>query len=285
MFARVHDADKLNLSLDFADGALQMMIALVGGQRVEAHAGGRGFCPFCNGEVIAKCGTYRVSHWAHRAIRDCDSWAEGETDWHRAWKNKFPAECREFIQHDRQSGEKHIADVRTHHGLVIEFQRSPLDPLERVKRERFHGNMVWVVDGSRLQRDWLRFNEGKDDLRPTIIKGCFLLASPEKCFPAKWLDSSVPVIFDFRGVDELQQPNEYRDTLWCLLPGRAAGSAWIVGMLREQFVGVALSCSQLPVVQEILAFMTDIRAAEALELRRFAEIPGGRRPRRRYARF
>jgi competence protein CoiA len=96
-----------------------MNYALVSGQRVEASAGERGTCPRCNGEVIAKCGTQRVSHWAHRGVRDCDSWAEQETDWHRAWKSKFPVECQEFIQYDEQSGEKHIADIRTPHGLVI----------------------------------------------------------------------------------------------------------------------------------------------------------------------
>jgi hypothetical protein len=249
-----------------------MRYAIENGQRVEAYAGGKGICPLCKGEVIAKCGTHRVSHWAHWGIRDCDSWAEKETDWHRAWKNNFPAECQEFIQHDGQSGERHIADVRTPHGLVIEFQHSHLDSKERAARERFYGN----VDGARLQRDYPRFARGKGDLRPTKIQGCFLLASPDKCFPTIWLDSSVPVIFDFQGVGEGQPPDEFRDGLWCLLPGRAAGSAWVVGMLREQFVEVAPSRSQLPVVQEILALMTEIRAAEALEARRFAGIPGGR---------
>ena len=65
----------------------------------------------------------------------------------------------------------------------------------------------------------------------------------------------------------------------------AGGSAWVVGMLREQFIEVAPSRPQLPVVQEILALMTELRAAEALEARRFAGMPGGRGPRRRYARF
>ena len=261
-----------------------MRYALAGDQRVEAYPGGRGMCRRCNGEVIAKCGTHRVAHWAHRGIRDCDSWAE-ESDWHLAWKNKFPAECQEFIQHDAQAGEKHIADVRTRLGLVIEFQRSPLDPQERAKRESFYGNMVWVVDGTRLQGDYPRFDSGKGDLRSTTIPGCFLLASPDKCFPAMWLDSSVPVIFDFRGLDISQPADQYREGLWCLLPGRAAGSAWVIGMSREQFVEVAASHPQLPVVQEILALMADIRAAQALEARRFAGMPGGRGPRRRYARF
>src|SRR5246127_5414346 len=178
--------------------SLQMRFALASGQRVEASAGGRRMCPFCNGEVIAKCGTHRVHHWAHQGKRTCDRWLENETEWHRAWKNKFPVECQEYIQHDGQSGEKHIADVRTPHGLVIEFQRSHLDPQERAKRERFHGNMVWVVDGNRLQRDYPRFNRGKKDLRPTKMPGYFLPSFPDECFPTMWLDSSVPVIFDFR---------------------------------------------------------------------------------------
>ena len=265
--------------------SLQMRFALASGQRVEACPGGRAKCRRCNGEVIAKCGTHRVFHWAHRGMRDCDTWAEKETDWHRAWKNNFPAESQEFVQHDEQSGEKHIADVRTPHGLVIEFQHSPLDPLERAARERFYGNMVWVVDGTRLQRDYPRFDRGKGDLRPTKIQGCFLLASPDKCFPAMWLDSSVPVIFDFRGVDEGQPPDEFRDTLWCLLPGRVEGSAVVVGMSREQFVKVAPSRPQLLPVQEILTFFRELRAADEREARQFAGMPGGRGPRRRYARF
>ena len=262
-----------------------MRYALVNGQRIEAYAGGRGICHCCSGEVIAKCGTHRVSHWAHRGIRDCDSWTERETDWHRAWKNNFPAECQEFIQHDGQSGEKHIADVRTSHGLVIEFQHSHLDPQERAARERFYGNMVWVVDGTRLQRDYPRFNRRKDDLRSTPLPGYFLLTFPDECFPAMWLHSSVPVIFDFRGVDDSQSPDVFRDALWCLLPGRAEGSAVVVGISREEFVKVALSRPQLLAAQEIVDFFRELRAADALESRRFVGMPGGRRPRRRYARF
>jgi hypothetical protein len=262
-----------------------MKYALASGQRVEAYAGGKGMCPVCNGEVIAKCGKHRVSHWAHRGIRNCDSCAEKETDWHRAWKNNFPTECQEFIQHDGQSGEKHIADVHTPHGLVIEFQHSHLDPLERAARERFYGNMVWVVDGARLQRDYPRFNRGKADLRPTILPGYFFLAFPDECFPAMWLDSLVPVIFDFRGVDEGQPPDVYRGGLWCLLPGRVEGSAVVVGMRREEFVEVALGRSQLLPVQETLALFREQRASDAAKARPFAGIPGVRAARRRYARF
>lgn len=289
-----------------------MKFALAGGQRVEAYPGGRGMCRRCNGEVIAKCGTHRVAHWAHRGMRDCDTWTEKETDWHRAWKNNFPVECQEFIQHDAQSGEKHIADVRTPHGLVIEFQHSHLDPQERHARERFHGNMLWIVDGTRLQRDYPRFNDARErfygnmvwvvdgtrlqrdyprfdrekgDLTPTKVQGCFLLAFPEECFPAMWLDSSVPVIFDFRGLDDSQSRDAFRDGLWCLLPGRLERSAVVVEMSREEFVKMAASRRQLLPVQDILALFREQRAANTREVRPFVGMPGGRGPRRRYTRF
>src|ERR1700752_4564512 len=96
--AGARGGDKLNLSLRFVSqmGSCDMRYAAADGQRVEAYSGGRGMCPVCNGEVLAKCGTHRVAHWAHRGMRDCDTWAEKETDWHRAWKDNFPVECQEF---------------------------------------------------------------------------------------------------------------------------------------------------------------------------------------------
>ena len=46
--------------------------------------------------------------------------------------------------------------------MVIEFQHSHIDPLERVSRENFYNNMVWVVDGTRLKRGHQRFIYAKD---------------------------------------------------------------------------------------------------------------------------
>lgn len=129
-----------------------MKYALSAALKVEARPHGRATCQHCNGEVIAKCGSHRIWHWAHQGMRECDSWMENETEWHRAWKNRFPAECQEVILQDEKTGERHVADVRTNHGLVIEFQHSHLAPKERTAREGFHGNMLWVVDGTRLQR-------------------------------------------------------------------------------------------------------------------------------------
>lgn len=165
---------------------------------------------------------------------------------------------------------------------MIEFQHSHLDPLERVARERFYGNMVWIVDGTRLLRDYARFNRGKDNLRRTDIQGHFFLAFPDECFPTMWLDSSVPVIFDFRGVDDSLPPNVFRDGLWCLLPGRVQERAVVVGMSREDFLKVAASRPQLLDVQEILTFFRELRASSARKARPFSGIPSGRVSRRRH---
>jgi competence protein CoiA len=135
--------------------------------------------------------------------------------------------------------------MRTEHGLIIEFQHSHLDPQERVARERFYGNMVWVLDGTRLTRDYSRFLEGKIDFRPTFLKGFFLKAHPEECFPAAWMESSVPVLFDFRGTAPTEPSDVTRELLWCLLPGRAEGYAVVAAISRSDFVQVVSSRANL----------------------------------------
>jgi hypothetical protein len=110
--AGVHDVDKLSLFLASQMGSCDMRFALAGGQRVEAYAGGRGSVAVVMAKLLPNAA--RTESPTGRT-GECGIviWAEKETDWHRAWKNNFPAECQEFIQHDGQSGEKHIADVRT----------------------------------------------------------------------------------------------------------------------------------------------------------------------------
>jgi len=262
-----------------------LRFALVNNKRVEATPNLNGLCPGCSQPVIAKCGERRIPHWAHRTKVICDRWWEPETQWHRDWKNSFPEEWQEFIQHD-QSGEKHIADVRNNHGLVIEFQYSHLDPQERAIRERFYQNMVWVVDATRLKRDYPRFLKGKSDLRPANIRGFFLLSFPEELFPAEWLQSSVPVFFDFRGVAPTESLDTTRELLWCLLPGRAERSAVVYALSRKDFVEIASNEPNLlqnthVIVSNVAQYIQQMRAVEAIATQRY-QLP---MPRRRFRRF
>lgn len=201
-----------------------MLIAEVNGKRVHATKGTKGICPCCKAEVIAKCGEVKIAHWSHKSKKNCDFWHEAETDWHRMWKNYFPQEWQEIIMHD-ENGEKHIADVCTQNRFILEFQHSPIKPEERLSREKFYKNMNWVVDGTRCKSHCEKFMKGYRNARvcypitlPSKKKVGYVLQIYADAFPKNWLNSNVPVVFDFNGLNEINEPNDLRQFVFCLLP-------------------------------------------------------------------
>lgn len=223
-----------------------MRFALVDAQMVEAAPGLKGVCPGCEAPVAAYCGKQRLWHWKHLSKDFCDRWWETETEWHRRWKDRFPREWQEARHRDAQKGEIHIADVLTVHGAVIEFQHSRIDSQERTARERFYPNLIWIVDGARSKRDYPRFLKGVNNyFRSTPKQGCFLVDFPGECFPAEWINSPVPVIFDFRGVGDLDPQEPMRQVLWCLLPRRTGYRDMVVGMSADELVKVLSDRAQL----------------------------------------
>lgn len=217
-----------------------MRFAIIDGTRVEAKYGLKGFCPGCLQPVTAKCGERRVHHWAHSRNSMCDSWWEPETEWHRVWKNYFPNEWQEFFFRDEITNEKHIADIRTPDEIIIEFQHSHVTPLERSSRETFYKNMIWVVDGTRLKRDYPRFKKIKNNLR-VVKEGVFRVDYPEEYFSDSWLDSTVPVIFDFQGSEVITNPDDFRCFLYCLFPVRIGSSIIMAQLSRNAFINSILN--------------------------------------------
>lgn len=215
---------------------IKMKFALINGVKTEASKGATGICPSCGSKLVAKCGEVKVNHWSHIRNRNCDPWWENETDWHRSWKNNFPAEWQEIVLHDERTAEKHIADVRTSYGLVIELQHSHIDPQERTARENFYKNMVWVVDGTHLKRDYPRFLKGKNDLGRTNKQGYFFVDFPNECYTPTWLGSLVPVIFDYQGIESIDDPNDLRNNLYCLLPKQNKREAILATISRDSFI-------------------------------------------------
>lgn len=130
-----------------------MQYALVNNIRREAFKGGKGACPTCGAEMIAKCGRRITHHWSHRHIKNCDPWWENETEWHRSWKNLYPTECRE-VTFSSPDGEIHRADIKTPSGIIIEFQNSAIDTDELFSREDFYKNLVWVVNGEKFKSNF-----------------------------------------------------------------------------------------------------------------------------------
>lgn len=205
-----------------------MKFALINGQRKEAQPNLSGQCPACDQTMIAKCGEVKIWHWAHKGRRTCDPWWEKETEWHRAWKGRFPESWQEFI-HRADNGEKHIADVKTDQGWVIEFQHSYITPEERQSRNTFYQKLVWVVDGARRKRDGPQFqnalNRSKPIGRISLIPETF---SDECAILREWVDSHAPVFFDFGG--EL--------ILWWVLKRGSGGSTYVAPFSRNDFIEI-----------------------------------------------
>lgn len=213
-----------------------MRFALVNHIKTEAEKGFKGVCPNCGAVLIPKCGDYKIHHWSHKGNKNCDAWWEPETEWHRTWKNNYPKDWQEVSAINETTGEKHIADVRTPNNLVIEFQHSHIDPEERTSRENFYKNMVWVVDGTRLKNDYPRFFKSIKKFQHTDKKGIFKVDNPEDVFPANWLNSSVPVVFDFKGLQTFEDKDDYRNKLYCLFPKRIRHSIVIAEFTPKAFI-------------------------------------------------
>jgi competence protein CoiA len=234
-----------------------MQFALIDNNRIKAEPQLQGLCCCCSQPVIAKCGTQKIWHWAHKSKTNCDNWWEPETEWHRIWKNNYQSDWQEMSLLDERTGEKHIADIRTINNLVIEFQHSHIDTQERTSREKFYKNMVWVVDGTRLKRDYPRFlkewkRDGISEVRQTDNVGIFEIWFPEFCFPENWLKSSVPVVFDFRGDGSLDDLNGLRNPLYCLFP-QVGRHARVAEISRKAFVTTTTNGEWTSRVQEFIS--------------------------------
>lgn len=208
-----------------------MKLSIVDGERCEPKKGMSGSCIGCGQQMIAKCGPVRIWHWAHRSSCECDHWWENETEWHRSWKNSFPIEWQE-IRQKAQSGEWHIADVRTSQGNIIEFQHSFLKQDERRSRNEFYGNsLVWVVDGLARRNDRSQFERILKDAKqilPTIQLAQLHHRSGEYSILRDWSQCNGLVFFDF-GPDL---------PLWCLLPKSLLGHHYVLPFSRENFVSL-----------------------------------------------
>lgn len=214
-----------------------MKYALVNGIKTEAQKGLVGVCPICDGAVLAKCGNVKINHWAHKSKENCDKWKENETLWHRKWKNNFPEQWQEKIFYDNSSGEKHIADVCTDKNLVIEFQHSSIKPEEKLSRENFYKNMIWVVDGNKSKKDYEKYLNGFPFYKGTSQEPkIFLCSKPRKAIPIDWQNRQVPVFFDFDGLKETTDDNNPKFYMFCLLPYKPNDEAIIIRMTKQTFI-------------------------------------------------
>ncbi len=217
-----------------------MKYAIVKNEKIEATKGAKGACPSCGSDLIAKCGELKVNHWSHKGNRNCDPWWENETEWHRSWKSNFPKEWQEIVHFD-ESGEKHIADVKTKNGWVLEFQHSFLNPEERQSRNLFYKQLVWVVDGTRRKTDKKQFQKMLEEsvhlkTNIPIIRTHF---PDEYRLLKEWHNDSL-VFFDF---GEAENAEKSKSILWFLFPKTTSSNACLSPFPREKFIEIFKSDS------------------------------------------
>jgi hypothetical protein len=261
---------------------VRMKFALVNEQRQEAQPNLSGACPGCGRPMVAKCGEVRVPHWAHKRRGLCDSWWENETEWHRIWKNQFPVDWQEVV-HYAKDGERHIADVKTERGWVIEFQYSYLKPEERRSRDAFYPKLVWVVNGTRREKDEKQFGEALNHgVRPFDTLAVVKVRSDECALLREWAGSPAPIFFDFGNEQEL----------WWLIVGQANGLAYVGPISRASFIemlrgGVTQTASDFnQLAQNLRGLVADYESylqAEALQ-QSSPPLPGFQRYMARMAR-
>jgi competence CoiA-like predicted nuclease len=130
-----------------------MIWAISNQERIRAEPNKTAFCPICSEQVIPKCGEIKIWHWAHKVDRDCDSWAEPDSEWHIKWQNEFPKEEQEVVM--KKDGMIHRADIKTKTGKIIEFQSCSISAEDVRIREAFYGeNMVWLLNGDTIAKNF-----------------------------------------------------------------------------------------------------------------------------------
>jgi hypothetical protein len=71
----------------------------------------------------------------------------------------------------------------------------------------------------------------------TNRRGMVFIESVTECFPKTWCESSVPVIFDFKGLNEIKYARDMRLDLYCLFPGkRQDGYSVLARVNRDEFI-------------------------------------------------
>jgi len=224
-----------------------MRFALVNRQRQEAQPKLLGKCPACDHPIVAKCGKIKVWHWAHQGGRFCDLWCENETEWHRNWKGQFPVNWQEVV-HQAETGEKHIADVKTDRGWVIEFQHSYIKPEERQSRDTFYPKLIWVVDGTRRKRDCAKLLNAWAEGVPVGENSPVRRAFSDNCVLLReWAGSNAPIFFD---LGESQ-------VLWWLFAKSTNGAAYVAPYPRAKFIESHLGAAT-EMAREFDEFVNDV---------------------------
>ena len=135
-------------------------------------------------------------------------------------------------------GELHFADVRTPSGLVVEFQHSHIGEDEVSAREQFYGDLVWVIDGTRLKLDRSSFCDGMDQNRGLgTDPEQYVFNGNGRQITRRWAISEKLVYLDFGDTD-----------LWCVSPYNSNWQFFAVRVTKTEFVAACGTGRMAPAV-------------------------------------
>ncbi|MBO5905098.1 MAG: hypothetical protein J6Q84_01615 [Kiritimatiellae bacterium] len=243
------DVDNINCSLGCA-----WRFAIVDGVRLDiedAQRAQHGSCPLCGSRLVAKKGDIRAHHWCHiDKNNQCDDWYQPKGRWHLYWQNKFPEEMQEVvIQRDSL---KHIADIKTNMGIVLEVQYSPMTAAEARKRECFYDTMMWIVSMTRDEHDrnfLEEFEKHKNRLSQANQSLWSLENQFEKILPSAWVNSQRFLWLDCYGT--MLNPESDEDLI-CIVPKVNDDAFRICARVnRDKFISMCFDGSILEFEREL----------------------------------
>ena len=232
--------EEVKSRIDF--GTCTWRYALLDGVKtdiLDAPRGSHGICPSCGDELISRQGEMNTWHWAHKNGHVCDKWYEPKGAWHCWWQNQFDKAWQEVVivkKGDDGQEIKHVADICTDEGWIIEFQYSSIRPEMIRAREAFYGKkMVWVVSGTSRWRDLEKRSQLFNLDFVQSKNGLFYAILPDgNAFNRRWRESERLVFLDYYGT--FKEPASGINLL-CLLPKfKDVEERVIVRISQEEFI-------------------------------------------------
>jgi len=162
-----------------------MLYADSNGNRIKAIPNTEAVCPYCKGEVIPKCGTMNIWHWAHR-VHDQNCIYKEMSEWHRELQQKAEVLGWEIEAHIKYR----IADC-AYKGNIIELQKSPISTEEIIAR-----NINYDAENKKI--NWIF------DYRNKVETMDLTLVDDIVKFKQRWPKKSIVILFNY--IDDNNKP-------------------------------------------------------------------------------
>ncbi len=162
------------------------------------------WCPCCGKPMVARVGTERRPHWAHKSAERCDEWWEVESEWHIEWRKRFLDAAKPNVKIEvehvlEKDGSRHFSDVRIDDRLSIILRRARMDDAMKSERLSFFGDLIWLVQAKNSEYNRLIRQLNEFELHTAVgLKDCNICVNADKSFFSSWKNARCLVVFDFR---------------------------------------------------------------------------------------